>query len=60
MVASRFPQHVGDEFRSDGRPGFVFFVLAGIREMGDDGSDSACGRNLASARAIGFSPTLQA
>lgn len=41
VVATCFAQHVGDELGGDGRPGLVFLVLSGVKEVGDDGGDTA-------------------
>jgi hypothetical protein len=49
MVTSRFSQHVGDQLGGDRGPRFVFLVLAGVREVGDDGGDPAGRGDLVSA-----------
>lgn len=41
MVAARRLQHVRHQFRRDGRPRLVLFVLARVREIGDDGGDAS-------------------
>lgn len=47
VVASRLLEHVGDQFGGDRRPTLVFFVLARVREEGDDGGNPLRARNLA-------------
>jgi len=41
MVAPGGLEHIGDEFSGDGSPRLVLFILAGVRETGDDSCDSA-------------------
>jgi len=47
MVAAGRLQHVGHEFGGDGRAGFVLFVLARVREVGDHGGDAPRGGGAA-------------
>ena len=41
MVAPGGLEHIGDELSCDGSPRLVLFILASIRETGDDSRDSA-------------------
>jgi len=43
MVASRGLQHISDEFRSDGSPRLVLFILSSVREARNDGRNPSCG-----------------
>jgi hypothetical protein len=40
MIASCSLKHIGDEFSGNWCSGFIFFVLPGIRETGNDSSDA--------------------
>jgi hypothetical protein len=41
MVASSGLEHIGDEFGSYWRAGFILLVLSRVRKTGDDGSDAS-------------------
>ena len=47
VVAPGRLQHVGHELGGDGSAGLVFFVLACVGEVGDDGRDAPGGGGLA-------------
>ena len=47
MITSRRLQHIGHQLGRNGSAGFVFFVLAGVGEIGNDGGDTARGGGLA-------------
>lgn len=47
VVAARRLQHVGHEFRRDGRARLVLFVLARVGEVGDHGGDAPRGGGAA-------------
>jgi hypothetical protein len=40
MIASRSLKHIGDEFSGNRCSRFIFFVLPGIWETGNDSSDA--------------------
>lgn len=46
MVATCFPQHVGDKLSGDWSSGFVLLILSRIGEMRNDGCDSSGRGNL--------------
>ena len=48
MVASGSLKHVGHQLGCDRRTGLVLLVLTSVREVRQDGSDTACRRSLAS------------
>ena len=47
VVAAGGLQHVGHQFRGDGRAALVLFVLTGVGEVGEDGGDAAGGGGAA-------------
>ncbi len=47
MITAGRLQHIRNQFRGDGSPGFVFLVLARVREVWNDGGDAPGGRSLA-------------
>lgn len=47
MVAARFLYHVRHQFRRNGRPALVLFILPSVRKQRDDGCNSLCACNFA-------------
>lgn len=47
MVAASSLEHIGHQLGGDGRSRLVLLVLAGIREVRQNGSDTTCRRSLA-------------